>query len=423
MTYVIARPTSALNSHIQASFPDLVNNLEVFRENFSDEDILALPDWNDDTNYSNLESLDELIERLDGDYDPTYTYTVRVPIDYIYSSAKEQGGYDRTIDVNTKKSYIDTCKSNLNTNDKGYRQDDCGSLHGMIRQTVITDFETGEVKRLLVLAKDQGNNRVLMKLLANKGRVTDVRMDVRFHSVNETNYISEESEIHTTDAGNRNGQNEEQKFHSGYRSGRKEFVDCYNFLHKYNLNYNGIMQIEGVENADERLSLSNIMGLNAGEGNGIFKKYGKENVVHAIETIQELVKITGERTIPVTPVWCLALMYKTLTDIPLSAGDKSPVFTREQLHNFFVKFWEMKNRDDGFGGTSAFGVSELKQTGGVKNYAYIVSRMFWEDGNLMRWYKSQRNRKYGFGADCAPMKYLIGETDEFMKKEVNRLVA
>ena len=105
MTYVIARPTSALNSHIQASFPDLVNNLEVFRENFSDEDILALPDWNDDTNYSNLESIDELIERLDGDYDPTYTYTVRVPIDYIYSSAKEQGGYDRTIDVNTKKSY------------------------------------------------------------------------------------------------------------------------------------------------------------------------------------------------------------------------------------------------------------------------------------------------------------------------------
>jgi hypothetical protein len=116
-------------------------------------------------------------------------------------------------------------------------------------------------------------------------------------------------------------------------------------------------------------------------------------------------------------------MYKTLTDIPMGVGDKNPVFTKDQLHKFFVKFWEMKNRDDGFGETSKFGVSELKQTGGVKNYAYIVARMFWEDGNLLRWYKSQRNRKYGFGADCAPMKYLIGETDEFMKKEVNRLVA
>ena len=430
MTYVIASPTSDLNSHTQAAFPDLVNNLEIFRENFSDEDILELTDWNDDTEYSNLESIDELIERLDGDYDPTYTYTVRVPIDYIYSSAKERGGYDRTIDVNTKQSYVNTCKGHLNEKvngeTKGFRQDDALTMHGMIRQTVITDFDTGaagEVKKLLVVTKDQGNNRVLMKLLANKGKVTDVRMDVRFHSAQESDYISVESEIHTTDAGNRNGQNEEQKFHSGYRSGRKEFVECYNFLYKYNLNYNGIMQIEGVENADERLSLSNIMGFNAGEGNGIFKKYGQLNVVHAIDTIQALVKITGENTIPITPIWCLALMYKTLTDCPMSDRDKSPVFTKDQLHEFFIRFWKNKNHDAGFGGSSYFGVNQLTQTGGIKNYAYIVARMFWEDGNLIRWYKSQRKRSKGFSADCAPMKYLLEQTDEFMKKEVNKLVA
>ena len=104
MTYVISRPTKAINSHIQSEYPDLVNNFELFKENFSDEYILDLPDWSDDTNYSNLESLDELVERLDGNFDPTYTYTVRVPIEYIYSSITQQGGYDRTYDVYTKRA-------------------------------------------------------------------------------------------------------------------------------------------------------------------------------------------------------------------------------------------------------------------------------------------------------------------------------
>ena len=77
-----------------------------------------------------------------------------------------------------------------------------------------------------------------------------------------------------------------------------------------------------------------------------------------------------------------------------------------------------------FGGDkTTFGLDELGQTGGVKNYAYIVARMFWENDSLIRWYKSQRNRKYGFSSDCAPMAYLLSQTDEFLKKEVTRLVA
>ena len=188
MTYVISRPTKAINSHIQSEYPDLVNNFELFKEKFSDEYILSLPDWSDDTNYSNLESLDELVERLDGNFDPTYTYTVRVPIEYIYSSITQQGGYDRTYDVYTKKSYIDTCRKNLNEEYngkvKGYRQDDAGTLQAMIRVSVYVDFETGETKKLLTVVKPLGNNRVLMKLFANKGVPTEVKVDVRFQVPN-----------------------------------------------------------------------------------------------------------------------------------------------------------------------------------------------------------------------------------------------
>lgn len=432
MTYVISRPTKAINSHIQSEYPDLVNNFELFQENFSDEYILDLPDWSDNTNYSNLESLDELVERLDGNFDPTYTYTVRVPIEYIYSSITQQGGYDRTYDVYTKKSYIDTCRKNLNEEYngkvKGYRQDDAGTLQGMIRVSVIVDFKTGETKKLLTVVKPLGNNRVLMKLFANKGVPTEVKVDVRFHAVDVNTldaYIREESEVHTTDAGNRNGQNEQQKFHSGFRAGRQDCVECYNFLYNHGLNYNNIMQIQGIADADDRLNLSNIMGLNSGIGNGMFKRYGEGNVIAAVDSARKIAKeITSEKTIPITPIWCLALMYRVMTDIPFGKTDNSPLLTKGQLNEFFFKFWEMKNREDDFGGDkTTFGLDELGQTGGVKNYAYIVARMFWENDSLIRWYKSQRDRKYGFSSDCAPMAYLLSQTDEFLKKEVTRLVA
>ena len=102
--------------------------------------------------------------------------------------------------------------------------------------------------------------------LIDNGKITEVLMSVRFHKMGLTQkeYIKIESERHTTDAGDRSGQNESQKFASSYRAGRKHAVECFNFLKNEKLNYDGIMQLERVEGADDFLNLSSISGLKDG---------------------------------------------------------------------------------------------------------------------------------------------------------------
>ena len=63
-----------------------------------------------------------------------------------------------------------------------------------------------------------------MKQLANKGKVTNVLMSIRFHKLEkegvklkQKDYIQNEAERHTTDAGDRSGQNEQQRISSKWK--------------------------------------------------------------------------------------------------------------------------------------------------------------------------------------------------------------
>ena len=166
------------------------------------------------------------------------------------------------------------------------------------------------------LVKYIGNNRIVKKLIANNGEITNVLMSVTFHEqgLEQSDYIQIEAERHTTDAGDRSGQNESQKFASSYRSGRKHAVDTFNFLKNEKLNYDGIMQIEGVEGAEDFLNLTSLSGLKEGMGNGFFKRFGEGNVRAAIGTVRKIAKITGEKSVGMSPIECLSIMFQCFTE-------------------------------------------------------------------------------------------------------------
>ena len=117
------------------------------------------------------------------------------------------GGGDRPLWSITNSSAQKTQFSCLNREGK-YRQSAAGVLSGMLRphQTLLDHW---------VLSKFIGNNRVVKKLLPNGGRPSRVLMQVQFHEVGKTaeEYIQIESELHSTDAGDRSGQNEKPEVH------------------------------------------------------------------------------------------------------------------------------------------------------------------------------------------------------------------
>jgi hypothetical protein len=137
-----------------------------------------------------------------------------------------------------------------------------------------------------------------MKKLANRGQKVNLLFKIKFHdldkNLNKDDFITIESDAHHSDADDRQSQNETQKFMSGYRAKRKELLDCFNYLKTNEIEYEGIMQLERVENSKNWPSLTSIMGFNKGQGNGIFKKFGDTNVNAAIGTAKEIVKITKE---------------------------------------------------------------------------------------------------------------------------------
>ena len=260
-------------------YSDLVNNFQLFHNNFDTEtELLKLTDWKDNSDYSHHEHIDDFLKRDFSTNDMERTWIVRVPVDYIYSSEKSKGGFDRPIWANTKG--VDKCKDNLNIlngdgGPKGYKAEDASILSGVLRPKYVNGILYYQ------LVKYIGNNRIVKKLLANKGKVTEVLMEVGFHptGLEQKDYVTIEAERHTTDAGDRSGQNEPQKFASSYRAGRKHAVDCFNFLKNNNLDYDGIMIQENVEGAEDFLTLTSLSGLKEGQGNGFFKRFGEPEVL------------------------------------------------------------------------------------------------------------------------------------------------
>jgi hypothetical protein len=399
-------------------YTDLVNNKQLFDDSFEETELYNLPDYKDTSDYTHYEHIDDFLQKDFSDDDMEKSYVLSVPIDYIWSSEKSKGGFDRAKWANENK--IQNI-SNLNTPNgdgkpKGYNESDAGIMSGLFRPK-------GDSWQLV---KYIGNNRIVKKLIANNGKITDILMSVRFHEkgLSQKDYIKIEAERHTTDAGDRSGQNESQKFASSYRSGRKHAIETFNFLKNNKLNYDDIMQIEGVEGADDFLNLTSLSGIKEGVGNGFFKRFGEENVISAIGTIRKIALVTKEKTIGVSPIECISLMFNCFTDYGKKENSTQMMFTKPELQDFFVKYFtKMNDKSDMFSGSKGeLLLKHLSASGSMKDMVYIAALKFWPA--ISNYWMQLRETRTSFSEQCwALQKFVLKSKDANLKRDITNKVS
>jgi hypothetical protein len=279
-----------------------------------------------------------------------------------------------------------------------------------------------------------GNNRLWMKWLANRGRETEVLMKIKFHKVNasEEDFIIVGSRGHDTDAEQRASQNERQRFVSSLRARRSATVDLFNFLKKYKLEYMisktvGIMHLEGENPNKDWIVFSSIQGLNKGLGNGLFKKYGIQNVISAIKTCKAICKITNETEITYSALCSVCHMYKSLTEDhsdPGTPGQIQNLFTEKQLNEFFEALYKHRTNAAGAGFGSRYSKLRDLNQGLIKSFSYIAAVAFWPE--IRGWYKENVNNGNGaqsFSHNNGCMKYFVEQAPLIVRSEVLKMVS
>jgi hypothetical protein len=420
--YEIVNSDNFNQSNFTENFSDLINNNNYFNSTYDEAKLICLDNYKDNSDYSSYPSLEDIIKNYDHTTDKDKTFVCTVEDKQIWTSDFSKGGYDRLTKVSDQ-----TCRENLNQKiygsdePKGFDDNDAGTLNGVLRY--LKD-ETGKI--FLVLVKNMGNHRFWMKKLANRGKKINLLFKIKFHdldkNLNKDDFITIESDAHHSDADDRQSQNETQKFMSGFRAKRKELVDCFNYLKTVELEYEGIMQLEKVENANNWPSLTSIMGFNKGQGNGIFKKFGDTNVNAAIGTAKEIVKITKENLIHNSAIWCLASMFKSLTEIYGDSKTSYSLFTKKELRDFFIEYFKENNRQSKFRRKSLT-LSDLVQTQGIKDYNFINCDVFWRDGAIVQYFLQLKDRKTGFTYNHPCMQHLLGQITPILRKTAMSLVS
>lgn len=393
-------------------FTDLVSNSDIFKEQYDDNALLSLPDWPDNSDYSNYPTLQEVIQDYDPEKDKNKSFVCRVSDKFVLSSCANLDGYDRPNNVDYKKCHAHLNERiNGNSEVKGFNDEDADVLHGKIRFVIQEDG-----KILLFLVKNKGNHRFVMKALAHRGEDTEHLFKLKFHDMTfdfanieaaEEYFKISEADGHFTDAQLRTSQNEVQKFTAGLAARQSNFIECYNFLLENKVNFKpnkahkGVMQIKNVdvtedkpEGLEEWISISSIQLLNEGITNGAFKKYGKENIEYAIKTIQRNVQYTEEKTILNSVILSIASAYQSFTTDQTTLGNTpgdvtpkkvAPAFTVAELDNFFDKFVKSKSKLDEFE-DSVFKFNSLTMTKNIKNREVIFLKIFFR--NLSTYHKN-----------------------------------
>lgn len=418
-----------LATNIPSYETPIVNNYELFHENYTADSLARLPDWNDDADYSLYSDIRDVLRLSSPEDLAGRSITVRVPIEMVYSSAADDAGFDRTVKVNTPDG-LRECKKHLNREfggeKKGYSEDDAGVMVGYLRIT-----EDGEA----VILKTQGNNRIAMKLLANRGQSTYVLMYLKVHPVgaSEQEMIRREAENHFTDAQERRGQNENDKLRAGIAAGDRCSTDAMNFLREAGMNYRNLWQQLGVDEldgvpVDDLVSLNALTGMTSGEGNGWFSTYGRSNILAAARILSKVcIEITGEREISSTSLASTALLVKSMTEYGFKTNE-TPLFTKEEIDRFVYAFFKTMNKNDEedifsspkVSKTPKFGVCELKSKQ-AKNYAFIMVNVFWP--KIRQFYAYKQNSTRSFGAGTRAGEYILSQcTDRFLSKEVRRIL-
>lgn len=410
----------------QSMYNDLINNYEEFHKIYPEERLLELSDDIVDHApvgyYNHLPTVEDHLNNCPEE-NMHKGINCRVFISKIFSSEKSKvdGAYDRPIWTMTKgdpKWRMFLNQELADGSKKGWAPGDAEALSCYFRFL----FEKDGVE-YWILVKYKGNGRVHGKLIASKGVDTEVEVRVTFHpkEYTEEQCRVREADGHTTDAVNGNSQGEEERFFSAHAARRPWAIYCYNFLKRNNLDYANIMVRDGVrttKNHNDFLTITHLQGLKDGEGNGYFKKFGEHNVVLAMKSIHEIAKeTTKENVMNSITLACFSHMFNIFTKYGYTHNAK-PFFTVEQMNNFFIKFYKLKNTmvDTDFGKGNELKLSELSVSGGVKDISFICATTFWPE--LVEYYKYGIGHKKGFKADSFACEKFMKSTDKLLKDRV-----
>src|SRR6056300_959965 len=122
------------DSKHKTHFSDLLSNLELFNLKYDEAALKSLPTWNDNSDYSNYPSFDDVVKTFNPETDNNKTFVCRVKDGQIWTSDSTLGGYDRGVDTSDQR-----CKDNLNRSlygsdeHKGVDDDDAGALNAYVR--------------------------------------------------------------------------------------------------------------------------------------------------------------------------------------------------------------------------------------------------------------------------------------------------
>jgi hypothetical protein len=414
--------TSDVSKLEHPEYPDLVNNEYLFNSYYSSKKIDVTQTWSDDSDYSFYPHIDDIIDELVENPTKYKDITVRVNSEYIYSSAKQRGGFDRPLDLLTNGGYEKATESLRIKNDlgqeRGFISADCPTMNGFVRWTY---NEQGGVTGITIV-KNMGNHRFILKKRAAGGNRVEMLIKLHFHPVEPKQTLNEmirrESDSHHTDAQDQRGQTEEQKAYSGFKSGRKEYIDLVNFLKEVQVDYADILKQEKLLLEEKTPKVTNIGHMNGGINSGIFKKLGIDNVRWAFKTAREIALHPTQEpcqlSISHSSIMCFTNLYYYFTERFQNQAD--PLFSKEELHKFLIaKFTTSHDWED------PMKLINLNQTSGQKDYNVINAINFVK--SLRNYYQKKKTtktgdpRKYAFGMEKPAVQAFFNSiTDPLSKK-------
>lgn len=430
---VVEKPTSKSLIYSDCSelthplFSDLVNNEYLFNEYYlKNKKNNVNETWSDDSDYSLYPKLKDIAHEIVANPWKYKDITVVVSSEDIYSSSRQRGGFDRPEDLQSNGGYEKATESlritNANGQPRGFISANCPTMNGFIRWHY---DKKGNITGFTVV-KGMGNHRFVLKKRANGGKSTYMLIKLHFHPVNPNETLADiirrESDSHHTDAQNQQGQTEEQKAYSGYKSGRKEYVELVNFFKELQIDYAGILKQENLLLDPENTpTITSISRLNGGLSSGVFKKLGYYNVRWALETAREISLHPSQKdelkSISHSAVMCFANLYHFFTEEFLSSNrDQTPIMTKEQLKFFLVKTFTTPPTE----WDKPMALRDLSQTGSQKDYN-VINSVYLID-KLNTYYKARvptktgERRKNGFGMEnTALIAFFNSISDTIMR--------
>jgi hypothetical protein len=403
-------------------YPDLVNNEYLFNFYYSNKKIDVTKTWPDDSDYSFYPHINDIVEDIIKNPTKYKDITVRVDSEQIYSSAKQRGGFDRPLDLLTNGGYEKATES-LRIKDslgqeRGFISADCPTMNGFVRWTY---NEEGSVVGITIV-KNMGNHRFILKKRASGGNRVEVLIKLHFHPVEPKQSLQEmicrESDSHHTDANNQRGQTEEQKAYSGFKSGRKEYIELVNFLSEVQVDYADILKQEKLLLQEKTPTITNIGQLNGGINSGIFKKLGVDNVRWAFKTAREIAlhetQEPSQLSISHSSIICFTNLYYYFTESFQNQSD--PLFSKNELHNFLIaKFTTSHDWED------PMKLINLNQTGNQKDHNVINAINFIK--SLRNYYQKKKTtkngdpRKYAFGFEKPAVKAFFNSIPDSLSRK------